>query len=225
MFAEGWLVKTLDGLAELRQRSKPWLYMRLFYTETSLGWHASEDFWYDHMAFTFALAMGVVLTFLLFVKGVCRLFKRPYRYLDIASVMVLVLITTPAFTALVFMAGKHNIKPLNGVERMDKHGCCTQALIFPRYQAQALIDFLTTRGSGQTDSLIEEYAETFGHDRYALAPQVVQHVGSVSSHKNLPINTQSTWAFWFEAQDSAKLKKEHAKLLRSSIWRATGDGS
>lgn len=222
IFAEAWLAKTLKSLAELRQRSRYWLYLRLFYTETSLGWQASDDFWYGHQLLTFCLAIGVVLLLLLVGK---RIFRPLSRRLDAATTIVLVLITTPAFIALVFMAGKYNLSPLKGLERMDKHGCCTQALIFPRFQVQSLIDFLHKREAGQTDSLIEEYADMHGYERYALAPQVVQHVGRISSRNNLAINTMSTWAFWFETQDPLKLRKDHEELVGSSIWRATGDGS
>ncbi|KAM0721006.1 hypothetical protein Q7P37_003291 [Cladosporium fusiforme] len=222
IFADGWLAKTLKSLAELRQRSKSWLYLRLFYTETSLGWEADADFWYGHQLLTFALAMGTVYLLLSFARRTCRPLG---RRLDTPTLAILVLIATPAFTALVFMLGKYNINPLEGVVRMDKHGCCTQALIFPRRQAQGLVDFLHERGSGQTDSLIEEYADTHRYERYALAPQVVQHVGLVSSRNNLAINTRSTWAFWFEVQDPVTLRMEHEELAQSGIWRASGDGS
>lgn len=222
IFAEGWLAKTLKSLAELRQRSNSWLYLRLFFTETSLGWEADVDFWYGHQLMTFALAMGVVFLLLVFGRRLCRPLG---RRMDTPTLAVLVFIATPAFTALIFMLGKYNIRPLSGVERMDRHGCCTQALIFPRHQVQGLIDFLHERGSGQTDSLIEEYADKQALERYALAPQVVQHVGLVSSRNNLAINTRSTWAFWFETQDPEALRREHELLARAGIWRAAGDGS
>lgn len=222
IFADGWLAKTLKGLSELRQRSKSWVYLRLFYTETSLGWEADVDYWYGHQLLTFALAMGAVSALLLVGRRACRPLG---KHLDTPTLAVLVLVATPAFTALAFMIGKYNLHPLQGIERMDKHGCCTQALVFPRFQVQGLIDFLHERGSGQTDSLIEEYADAQGYERYALAPQVVQHVGLISSRNNLAINTRSTWAFWFEAQDPVKLRLEHEELAKSGIWRASGDGS
>jgi GR25 family glycosyltransferase involved in LPS biosynthesis len=222
IFAEGWLAKTLNGLAGLRELSESWLYLRLFYTETSLGWEASSDFWYGHQLLTFTLAMVAALTLLLGAKSTIRSLS---RRLDNQMLVILVFIVTPAFTALIFMVGKYNLRPLQGLERMDKHGCCTQALVFPRFQVDDLIDFLYERGSGQTDSLIEEYADLQSYERYALAPQVVQHVGLVSSRNNLAINTKSTWAFWFEAQDARKLRKEHRQMARLGIWRASGDGS
>lgn len=222
IFAEGWLAKTLSSLAELRHLSRSWLYLRLFYTETSLGWEASTDFWYGHRLLTFALAMIAILALLLGVKRASRSLS---RRLDTYMLAALVLVVTPAFTALVFMVGKYNLRPLQGLERMDRHGCCTQALVFPRSRIDGLIDFLHERGSGQTDSLIEEYADQQYLERYALAPQVVQHVGLISSRNNLAINTRSTWAFWFEAQDARQLRSEHEKLARLGIWRASDDGS
>lgn len=222
IFADGWLAKALSSLADLKRFSEPWLYLRLFYTETSLGWDASSDFWYGHQLLTFVLAMVAVLALLLGAKRTVRSFA---RRLDTQTLVILVCIVTPAFTALTFMIGKYNLNPLDGLERMDRYGCCTQALVFPRFQVQGLIDFLHERASGQTDALIEEYADAKSYARYAVAPQVVQHVGLISSRNNLAVNTQSTWAFWFEAQDARRLSREHEELARWSIWRAAGDGS
>jgi hypothetical protein len=78
---------------------------------------------------------------------------------------------------------------------------------------------------GQTDSMIEEYADINGLDRYALFPQAVQHVGLQSSRDNLAINSQSTWAFSFEANDPGKLRREHEQSVRQGLpwaeFRAT----
>jgi hypothetical protein len=220
IFADGWLVKTLNALKDAQLRaSSSWIYLRLFYTETSLGWQAAEDFWYGHQVLTFSLAMGGLLLLLLLGKWCLRPLD---RRLDVFTMIVLVLIAAPAFTALVFMTGKYNLNPLRGVERMDKYGCCTQALVFPRSQTEGLLGYLKQRGSGQTDSLIEEYADAEGLERYALAPQVVQHVGLISSRNNLAINAKSTWAFWFETQDPLKLREEHDHLVSEREEQAIG---
>ncbi|KAL0941135.1 uncharacterized protein CTRU02_203898 [Colletotrichum truncatum] len=216
IFADGWLSKTFQGLADLRDQTS-WLYLRLFYTETSLGWEENVDFWYGHMTLTFGLAMVSGLLVLLVLRRLSRL----RRVMDNTTIAVLVLVTIPAFTALVFMVGKYNLMPLHGVVKMDKWGCCTQALVFPRNQIDGLLDMLSTK-AGQTDSLIEDYADAASLQRYALAPQVVQHVGLVSSRTNTELNTKSTWAFWFEAQNPAALKAEHKQLAKvGSIWRGT----
>jgi hypothetical protein len=70
--------------------------------------------------------------------------------------------------------------------------------------------------------MIEEYADGNRLERYTLSPQVVQHIGLVSSRDNLEINTKSTWAFWFEASNAAQLRAEHQELSKGTIWRASG---
>lgn len=219
IFADGWLSKTMAALQELtnsdRQR-RNWLYLRLFYTETALGWESDDDFWYGNMPYTFLLTMCGTLSILL---GARMLSSRLKPVLDIGTIAILVLIAAPAFTQLVFMTGKYILFPLRGVERMDKHGCCTQALVFPRASALALLDGLRGR-DGQTDTLIEQFADENHFERYALAPQVVQHVGLVSSRDNDLINTRSTWAFWFETRIPHILRQEHAAIAASLDWRS-----
>ena len=117
------------------------------------------------------------------------------RYLDVRAIVVICVVTVPAFTGLAFMIGKYNLFPMHGVVEMEKYGCCTQAMVFPRDQVPDLIEFLHERKSGQTDSLIEEYADQKKLRRYALAPPQVQHIGICSSRDNLEINTRSTWVF------------------------------
>ncbi|KJY01324.1 hypothetical protein TI39_contig297g00006 [Zymoseptoria brevis] len=220
IFAEGWLAKTAAAILELRA-STNWLYLRLFYTETSLGWDEDSDFWYRNMRLTLALAIVSTLTFSLSIRA-CSARLRPR--LDLATIAVLALIVAPAFTQLVFMVGKYNLFPLQGVVRMDRFGCCTQGLVFPRAKAIDLLHALEGR-DGQTDSMIEAYADEQGLERYALAPQVLQHVGLVSSRDNLAMNTQSTWAFWFEAQRPEVLKREHSKLAAEVDWKALRRGT
>jgi hypothetical protein len=67
-------------------------------------------------------------------------------------------------------------------------------------------------GAGQTDTMIEEYADANGKERLALGPQLVQHVGLESSRDNTFVNSQSTWAFWFEENNLGKLREKHKML-------------
>ncbi|RAO73247.1 uncharacterized protein BHQ10_009259 [Talaromyces amestolkiae] len=207
IFADGWLPKTLRALHGIDHELKAenWLYLRLFYTETSLSW-TSDDFAYSHMGLVFLLTMIAACGALLLTR---RTLPSTRRHLDIATITVICTITVPAFTGLVFMIGKCNITPIRGLVEMNKYGCCTQALIFPRDQVPNLVSFLRERNEGQTDSLIVEYADGQTLRRFALAPSQVQHVGIRSSRDNLEINTRSTWAFWFEENDPLALRREH----------------
>jgi hypothetical protein len=231
VFAEGWMTRTLHALAELKRRqmdsvartlqpSQRWIYLRLFYTETSLRWQNS-DFWYRNMLLAFALTSSFGCLTLLFIR---HRWPKTVGHLDNASIAVISLITVPAFTALVFMIGKYSLSPLHGVVPMDRYGCCTQAMIFPRGEVVPLLRYLNERQHGQTDSLIEEYADRDGLARFALAPQVVQHIGLVSSRDNTLVNTQSNWAFWFETNNPVALRKEHDRDFKTIPWELLGGG-
>jgi hypothetical protein len=182
IFAEGWMARTLRGLGELEQKNQTallttgqplarWIYLRLFYTETSLSWQTESDFWYRNIHLAFLLTSSISLGFFLWL----RKYSTPSTpHLDNFSIAALTLV----------MVGKYSLKPLQGVVPMNKFGCCTQAMVFPRTEVPALMDYLKGRGHGQTDSMIEEYSDRDGLERYALAPQVLQHVGLVSSRDN-----------------------------------------
>jgi GR25 family glycosyltransferase involved in LPS biosynthesis len=219
VFVDGWLSKTVQGLAQLRTQSNSWLYLRLFYTETALKRRNDQDSWFRYLWLTVLLNVSAFAACLTLVRYLC---KPARRILTFSTIAVFSLVTVPAFTGLYFMIGKYSVHALSGVTRMDKHGCCTQSLVFPRSQVPDLISYLARRKAGQTDTMIEEYADEYKLERYALSPQVVQHIGLVSSRDNLEINTKSTWAFWFEASDAAQLGAEHQELSKGTIWRTSG---
>ncbi|WEW58064.1 hypothetical protein PRK78_003531 [Emydomyces testavorans] len=218
ILADGWMANTLKALIDIKRNplvvNDSWIYLRLFYTETALGW-TSSDFLYSNMPFVFGLGMLFAFTSLMAV----RRFRFCHSYLDFPTISVICLICVPAFTALVYMVGKYSLMPLRGVVEMNAFGCCTQGLVFPKQQVDGLIGYLRERGHGQTDSMIEEYAKQAHLTRYALAPQQLQHVGLKSSRDNTELNTQSTWAFWFEENDATVLRREHEKLLRDGEVR------
>jgi hypothetical protein len=212
ILAEGWLTKTLKSLIDIDRtlRNDAWIYLRLFYSETFLSW-SSADFAYRNMPLIFALAALLALACLSALRRSTRC--RPF--LDPATMAVISLLSVPAFTALLYMIGKYSLMPLRGVVEMNAYGCCTQGLVFPTRQIDGLIAHLRETGNGQTDLMIEDYAEHTGLTRYALAPQQLQHVGLKSSRDNPEINARSTLAFWFEENDPGIVRREHDEILHS----------
>ncbi|EFR00244.1 integral membrane protein [Nannizzia gypsea CBS 118893] len=211
IIAEGWMAKTLKGLADIKRMpsgERPWIYLRLFYTETALGWESS-DFAYRNMLLIFIAAMLSTFSALTVIR------RRSYRSLiDVPTTLAISVICVPAFIALIYMVGKYSLFPLHGVVEIAPYGCCTQGMVFPREQVDGLIAYLQKRGHGQTDTMIEEYAEESKLIRYALAPQQLQHVGLKSSRDNTELNAQSTWAFYFEENVPKLLRKEHDGILQ-----------
>ena len=217
ILADGWMTRTLNGLKHIVSQEpsllKPWVYLRLFYTETALMWEPT-DFWYAHMPLAFGLAM---LVGLILLRTVRRRWSASHVHLDNLTVAVLCLITIPGFVALLFMVGKYTLQPMRSVQLMNGHGCCSQALVFPKSQIPDLIKALEYRGAGQTDSMIEEYSDENGLDRYTLSPQAAQHIGLHSSRNTDIIDAQSVWGFYFETNDPLKLKKEHDLSMSQGI--------
>jgi hypothetical protein len=71
VFAVDWLARTLLGLQHLAttpaHELAPWLYLRLFYSETYMGWDSEADWWYGHLFVTLGLVSittGVLLVLL-----------------------------------------------------------------------------------------------------------------------------------------------------------------
>jgi len=214
---DGWLAKTREAIKLIAARSQVstdkfwnWVYLRLFYTETAMSWE-NEDFWYYHMWLTLALASSAGLVSLLALRRYAAPTK---KHLDDFTVAAICIVTIPAFVALVFMCGKYSIFPPSTVFSLNKHGCCTQGLLFPRPQVPDLIKYLEERGNGQTDSMIEDYANRDAKQRIAMGKQLVQHVGLTSSRDNTFVNSQSTWAFWFETYDVQTLRREKEEVRR-----------
>jgi hypothetical protein len=236
VFAADWMARTMRGLQWLVRDYKPaegeeekeWLYLRLFYTETHLGWYEQDDWWYGHLPLTLVLAAtgtaGVLLMLRLLGCGT-RL------RLDWATIAVVSLLVAPGFTVLAFMAGKHNL-PLpgytlrhelpfvesGGVVPMDRHGCCTQALVFHRPALLRLIEYLRRRERGQTDMMIEEYCDETGVKRFALGEQAVQHVGLFSSRGMATTDARSVWAFWFETNKPVEVERRHRATVEEVDW-------
>lgn len=240
IFAADWMARTMRGLQYLVRDHKPaegdkdWLYLRLFYTETHLGWLTEGGWWYNHLPATLAMAATATAVLLLAFRYLFRCGGGGPLRLDWPTIAVISLLVAPGFTMLVFMAGKHNL-PLpgyslhhglpeavsaasGGVMPMDQSGCCTQALVFHRPALPGLIKYLRGRQRGQTDSMIEEYCDATGAKRFALAEQAVQHVGLFSSRGMAAKDTQSVWAFWFEAGKPEEVERRHQVVVEEVDW-------
>lgn len=134
VFAADWLARTLLGLqylaAEPPDHSKsPWLYLRLFYTETFMLWDEDFDYWYSHLPMTFVLISFTCATMLVAIRqilhgctvsqdsqqpqkgrvGLRQALNQLGLRLDFPTIFVLSAIVAPAFTALTFMAGKYTL--------------------------------------------------------------------------------------------------------------------
>ncbi|KAI4196668.1 MAG: hypothetical protein LQ350_006421 [Teloschistes chrysophthalmus] len=195
---DGWFPRAKRALQVLsdRQGSKPWLYMRIFYTEGLLGWNDEE--WLRY--FGYSLVCFVALSSVLLLSR--SRFPRLLRSLSNTNIAVLGLVVLPSYIILYFMAGRVTVQPFHaGVHEMNRFGCCSQGFVFPRSIVPRLVE-RTKRAMDEDyyiDMLLERWADAEHLQRYVLVPSLLQHVGGKSSKGwGYDENAVTTWNFGFE---------------------------
>ena len=182
MLADGWLVRTLLALEKLPSSNDgSWLFMRLFNQERSTGWAhghigGNKEHW-------IILGIGLGITILVLAA---RTFSRSTRaHLDVGTLLVVVLLLNPALVVLFFQCGKASLLPPSPGVFAENFGCCSQAMVFPRAQVQALMGFLRKQKRGQVDLLLKKRALEMGLTRYSLYPVQAQHIGGFSESSSV----------------------------------------
>jgi hypothetical protein len=239
---EGWYARTMESVARLDhppRQANDWLYLRLFYTEKFLGWNSES--WPSYLAWSIAVVastagIGLYLHHRFSSATPFRLSlpsspplspEQPlFSPLFIATIS---LVCVPAIILLYFAAGRMTVQPLTpGIHSMNRFGCCSQALLFPRDMSLQLTNWFETiltadddddddddddttdHLPGAVDSAIEIFADDRNLQRWALAPSAFQHVGaqtfkagSSSAHDRFDISgARGIWNFRFEQHRS-----------------------
>ncbi|KAF1849161.1 integral membrane protein-like protein [Cucurbitaria berberidis CBS 394.84] len=222
---DGWYHRTIAAIHEAEQqaalrRSKPdFLYLRLFYTEQFLGYHAEN--WKRYLFNSICIALLPTITILLmrFTKPTTKLsLKLTTRrtFVIIYAILAIVLL-------LLLSLGHVTLFPIpTGVHEMRKFGCCSQALVFPNTKALDLVNYFKERHLGYVDVLTEDFANERGELRYAVTPNLVQHVGRTRSKGDDYVlirkwgmrAAEKIWSFTFENHDWRALKKEHEEVTK-----------
>ncbi|KAM0237909.1 hypothetical protein ACHAP5_008807 [Fusarium lateritium] len=197
--ARHWLQQLANGLdvLERTQDSNDWLYLRLFYSETYLGWNSEE--WPTYLAYSVYLYSVVLLLYLIFTALDSA--RRSHTLHLKSTVWNIPHLTfwTASFIALYFLAGRLTVNPYPvGVHEMANYGCCAQGLVIPHQRLNALGSALGTAiGDIAGDSFIEGYADKHGLKKYAITPSVLQHVG-IRESSDSESTKKLTWNFSFE---------------------------
>lgn len=188
-----WFQRTMQAVDHL---DESWLYVRLFYSETFLGWNSEE--WGDYSVWI-AKAMAVVLAVLLVVRKVMSLRRSGGAGVGVMSVWTIAVVMSvcmPLMLVLYFLAGRLSMQPLShGLVRMDNYGCCSQGLVYPHDKVPLVVHDLGMTGL-LPDQRVEVLADRTGLARWALVPSVLQHVGRVGSSGK----PRKTWNFQFEVE-------------------------
>jgi GR25 family glycosyltransferase involved in LPS biosynthesis len=177
LLADGWFIRTLQGLYDIERKIKShtndWLFMRLFNQERSTGW-ASRSVGGNCELLISTCILVPTFVILSMLKQSSRSVR---RNLDDPSVAIICLLVIPTFVVLFFQAGKASLLPPHPGVYDEPFGCCSQALVFPRHQVPRIKEYLLQRGSGQIDLMLDDLAQEDHLTRFALYPVQLQHIG------------------------------------------------
>ncbi|KAF9886598.1 hypothetical protein FE257_011238 [Aspergillus nanangensis] len=175
------MTQSIQKIEEWKDQGKlhDWLYLRLFYTEKFLGWNSEN--WAVY------LGWSVLIVALVAAVGIFSRRKvRPLRdVLTNPFLAIVCLICVPSVIGLYFLAGRVTMRPMQpGIHLMNKHGCCSQAMVFPREkvplvmnQLEIVQDWIRPKA---VDTVIEMVGNENAFDRLAVSPPLMQHVGAAS---------------------------------------------
>ena len=177
-----------------------WLYLRLFHTETYLGWN--KEFWPTYLLTSF------LIFFLLGTSLVVLRATFPYtlsRPLSNSTILLILFTFLPASIALFFALGRATVLPLSkappaGVQLMSNFGCCSQGFVFPRRIVPFIKKRIEERRVDYIDMMMEAAAGAWGLERWVVSPSLLQHVGGSSSKGDEIADERARmiWSFGFE---------------------------
>ncbi|KAM0344987.1 hypothetical protein ACHAPU_006868 [Fusarium lateritium] len=197
--AKYWLERLIGSLKMLERTADmdDWLYLRLFDSETYLGWNSEE--WPTYLMHSLYLYTLVLILYLLFATLDSARRAHALHLKPLAWNVSHLTFWTASFITLYFLAGRLTVAPLSaGVHEMSNYGCCAQGLVIPYQHVEGLGSSLKTAPSSVAgDSFIEGYAYRNYLKKYVITPSVLQHVG-IRGSSDTGGTKKLTWNFSFE---------------------------
>ncbi|KAF3004405.1 hypothetical protein E8E13_010222 [Curvularia kusanoi] len=210
LMADGWLARTRLALQEIEGRSGgTWLDLRLFNQVRSLGW-GSRQIIRRNAVLLIAIICSIIV-------GGAFISKRrtQQKGLAVPTILVLCLVTVPAFVTLFFQAGKASILPPRHEVSEQAWGPCTQGNVFARSQVPGLIEAVRKDAPHKAhDLIILDHAALNSLTRYVLTPPQIQHIGFHSVVSPSRPQDEFPWSVAFEDQSAASLANEHVEMVR-----------
>ena len=179
---EGWFRHALKGLDAVvarmhtRDPAERWVYLRLFYTDDLLGWNSEE--WPSYLLWS--VSVWILSTGIMFIAK--EQIRRRLGHISPSALLTISCFCVSSTIALLFLAGRQTVWPISpGIHEMNKYGCCSQALVFPRSIIPSLLERTDLVTDWLVDMMIEKIADQEGYVRWAVVPALMQHIGAASS--------------------------------------------
>ncbi|KAL4746815.1 hypothetical protein BDW72DRAFT_210140 [Aspergillus terricola var. indicus] len=196
---KGWFPSAMRALDTVQSRTagRDWIYLRLFYIDGLLGWNGEE--WPKYLAWSLIVWASISGA----MVASKRAFKTELRSIPMSAIWLTSAVFIPAAIVLHFLAGRQTMWPISpGVHEMNKYGCCSQGLVFPRAIIPRFLEHTDLTTDWLVDMMVEKIADSQGWSRWAVVPPLLQHIGATSSKGYGFDNSASTiWNFRFEEYD------------------------
>ena len=124
------------------------MYLRLFYADELLGWNREE--WPTYLFWSFVVWASCSAIML----AIRQNFQRQLGLMAVDIIATMSFMCIPTGILLFSLAGRQTTSPLSpGLHEMNKPGCCSQGLVFPRSVVPRLLQpaDLETNGAGRYD--------------------------------------------------------------------------
>ncbi|RGP63985.1 alpha-1,3-mannosyl-glyco 4-beta-n-acetylglucosaminyltransferase c [Fusarium sporotrichioides] len=197
--ARHWLGKLLDAVIYLERTddAEKWLYLRLFFSETYLGWNSEQ--WPEYLVRSLCFYTIVLSLYLVIAAVDMRRRSHTFHFKSHSYNVLHLTLWTASFIILYFLTGRLTVDPYKeGIREMPNYGCCAQGLVIPRQHLLALENALHTASDDIAgDSLIEKFADDRALRKYAIVPSLLQHLG-IKGSSDAQGSKKGTWNFHFE---------------------------
>lgn len=148
----------------------------MFYVDYLLGWYGED--WLIYLFCSISVWMLLTGT----TVAMKQWFRRQMEPFSPTIIIVFSCVFIPAAIVLHFLAGRQTTWPIRpGVHEMNKYGCCSQGLIFPRSIIPLLLERTDLETDWLVDMMIEQIANQEGWSRWVVVPALLQHIGATSS--------------------------------------------
>jgi hypothetical protein len=218
--AEGWFARMQLALKEAytisTRRKQEWLDLRLFNDAKELGWAAHKI---GHskipvLVVTLPLIIVALSVTAFFLLERLRKTEKGSKIISLQATQTICLVSIPIFVIFYIRTGYLSTQPRPVGVSVQRWGCCTQGIIFPRHQVPELIAQLRKRATGSpADITVWDYAGENDLLRLVLDPPMVQHVGFSSILAPNRTMKRAIWNMAFEDLDAVDLRRKHLEMV------------
>lgn len=174
---------------------KSWAFLKLYYPEKWQGW-SNESGIILELLLTTVLG-GLLLSLLIYIFLILFL-QEKLRKSELACLFFLSSILV--MYVLISLGRPHLLSLRNFSPHLSAvvpaPGCCTPAVLYPKAHLSSLIQFLQSAHSSRqfpVDYLLDKFARNKSLDRLLVVPNMVKHIGYVSTLKKKKNPHEFNW--------------------------------